>query len=387
MKHLALLGATGSIGVSALDVIRRFPDHFQVVGLAAGRNVDLLAAQVLEFSPALISIQDKADVPRLKEMLPASWHGEIVCGDWGAKAVAAMSEADMTVVAIVGSVGLSPTMAAIAAGKHIALANKETLVMAGSLVMAEIAARGLSLLPIDSEHSAIFQALQAGSRADATKIILTASGGPFFGRTAETLGAVTVDDALRHPRWRMGRKISIDSATLMNKALEIIEAHWLFAMPPRDIEVLVHPQSVVHSLVEFHDGSVIAQLGEADMRVPIAYALSYPERLPLDLPRLSLQEWSRLEFFPLDGETFPAISMAYAVLEAGGAASVTLNAANEVAVEAFLRGRIAFPAITQVVTEALQRHDAAADTFETILAADQSARVWAERYIKKLPSA
>jgi len=198
---------------------------------------------------------------------------------------------------------------------------------------------------------------------------------------------VTVEDALRHPRWRMGKKISIDSATLMNKALEIIEARWLFAMPPRDIEVLVHPQSVVHSLVEFHDGSVIAQLGEADMRVPIAYALSYPERLPLDLPRLSLAEWSRLEFFPPDDETFPAIAMAYAALEAGGIAPVTLNAANEVAVDAFLRGRIAFPAITRVVAEALQHHDAAADSYEAVLAADQSARAWAESYIKTLPSA
>lgn len=387
MKHIALLGSTGSIGGGVLDVIRRFPERFQIVGLAAGHNVDLLAAQVAEFSPELLSIQEETDVPHLKAILPSSWHGEIACGELGVNTVAAMPEADVTVVAMVGALGLSPTMAAIAAGKHIALANKETLVMAGSLVMAEIAARGLSLLPIDSEHSAIFQALQAGKRAEVAKIILTASGGPFFGRTAETFKTATVEDALRHPRWRMGKKISIDSATLMNKALEIIEAHWLFAMPSRDIEVLVHPQSVVHSLVEFHDGSVIAQLGEADMRVPIAYALSYPERLPLDLPRLSLKEWSRLEFFSLDDETFPAISMAYAALEAGGAAPITLNAANEVAVEAFLRGRIAFPAIIQVVTEALQHHDAAADTFETILAADQSARVWAERYIKKLPSA
>ena len=386
MKRIALLGATGSIGVNTLDVVRRFPDRFQVVGLAAGRNIDLLAAQAAKFSPELISIQDEADAPRLRTLLPASWRGEVVCGPVGANAIAAMPQADVAVVAMVGAAGLPPTMAALAAGKHIALANKETLVMAGSLVMAEAAARGLSLLPIDSEHSAIFQALQAGQRTEVAKIILTASGGPFFGRTAEALTAVTVEDALRHPRWRMGKKISIDSATLMNKALEIIEARWLFAMSPRDIEVLVHPQSVVHSLVEFHDGSVIAQLGEADMRVPIAYALSYPERLPLDVPRLSLAEWSRLEFFPVDGETFPAIAMAYAALEAGRAAPVTLNAANEVAVEAFLRGRIAFPAITRVVAEALQHHDAAADSYEAVLAADQSARAWAERYIKKLPS-
>jgi len=387
VRRIALLGSTGSIGVNTLDVIRRFPDRFQVVGLAAGRNVKLLAAQAALFLPALISVQDEADLPRLRAMLPAAWRGEIVCGPAGAKAVAAMAEADVTVVAMVGAEGLPPTMAAIAAGKHIALANKETLVMAGALVMAEIAARGLSLSPIDSEHSAIFQALRAGTRAEAAKIILTASGGPFFGRTAASLETVTVEDALRHPRWRMGKKISIDSATLMNKALEIIEAHWLFAMPSRDIEVLVHPQSVVHSLVEFHDGSVIAQLGEADMRVPIAYALSHPERLPLTAPRLSLKDWSRLEFFPLDNETFPAISMAYAALEAGGAAPVTLNAANEVAVEAFLQGRIAFPAISQVVAEALQQQTAAADSFEAVLAADRSARLWAESYIKKLPSA
>jgi 1-deoxy-D-xylulose-5-phosphate reductoisomerase len=381
------LGSTGSIGVNTLDVIRRFPDRFQVVGLAAGRNVELLAAQAALFLPELISIQDEADLPRLRAMLPVSWRGEIACGPSGAKAVAAMAAADVTVVAMVGAGGLPPTMAAIAAGKHIALANKETLVMAGSLVMAEVAARGLSLLPIDSEHSAILQALRAGSRTEAAKIILTASGGPFFGRTAPSLKKVTVEEALRHPRWRMGRKISVDSATLMNKALEVIEAHWLFAMPSRDIEVLVHPQSVVHSLVEFHDGSVIAQLGEADMRVPIAYALSHPERLPLTAPRLSLKEWSRLEFFPLDDETFPSISMAYAALESGGAAPVTLNAANEVAVEAFLQRRIPFLAIHQVVAEALQHQAAAADSFEAVLAADRSARLWAESYIKKLPSA
>jgi 1-deoxy-D-xylulose-5-phosphate reductoisomerase len=387
VKRIALLGSTGSIGCSLLDVTRRFPDRFQVVGLAAGRNIGLLAAQVAEFSPELISIQDEADLPRLRAMLPLSWRGEIACGELGAQAVAAMPEASVTVVAIVGAAGLPPTMAAIAAGKDIALANKETLVMVGSLVMAETAARGFSLLPIDSEHSAIFQALQAGKRTEAAKIILTASGGPFFGKKTAALKTVKVEDALRHPRWRMGRKISIDSATLMNKALEIIEAHWLFAMPPKDIEVLVHPQSVVHSLVEFHDGSVIAQLGEADMRVPIAYALSYPDRLPLDLPRLSLKEWSRLEFFSPDTETFPAISMAYAAIEAGGAAPATLNAANEVAVEAFLQGRIALPMISQVVAEALQHQDSAADSFEAILAADQSARLWAESYIKKLPSA
>jgi 1-deoxy-D-xylulose-5-phosphate reductoisomerase len=388
VKRITLLGSTGSIGVNALDVIQRFPDRFQVVGLAAGRNLELLAAQATAFAPGLLSVLHESDVSRLRAMLPPTWRGEIVWGEWGAKAVAAMPEADVAVVAMVGAAGLSPTLAAIAAGKHIALANKETLVMAGSLVMAEIAARGLSLLPIDSEHSAIFQALRAGERSEAAKIILTASGGPFYGRTAEALERVTVAEALNHPRWRMGKKISIDSATMMNKALEIIEARWLFAMPPRDIEVLVHPQSVVHSLVEFHDGSVIAQLGEADMRVPIAYALSYPERLPLSVPRLSLKAWSRLDFLPLDDKNFPAVSMAYAALESGGAASVILNAANEVAVEAFLQGRIAFSAIRRVVAEALQHLNAAADSVDAVFAADASARVWAEEYIqRRQPSA
>ncbi|KAB2892019.1 MAG: 1-deoxy-D-xylulose-5-phosphate reductoisomerase [Desulfobulbaceae bacterium] len=374
-RRISLLGSTGSIGVNVLDVVRRYPDRFEVVALAAGSNVELLAAQALEFQPSCVSVCDERHGRLLGLKLPAHWHNRILWGEAGNQEVAAYASADITVSAIVGAAGLRPTLAAIQAGKDVGLANKETLVMAGRIVMDAVAAQGVQLLPVDSEHSAIFQALEAGRRVDVKKIILTASGGPFRGRTADSLRKVTLAEALNHPKWKMGKKISIDSATLMNKGLEVIEASWLFGMPVDAIEVLVHPQSIVHSLVEFRDGSVIAQLGIPDMRIPIAYALTYPERLSLPMPSLNLAECGRLDFFEPDHQSFPAVNLAYAALRAGGVLPAVLNAANEVAVEAFLQGRIDFTAIVDIVSTTMDRvQNGSEESIDDILAADGEAR-------------
>ncbi len=379
MKALALLGSTGSIGTGVLDVVRQFSDQYAIVGLAAGRNVDLLSRQVLEFSPELVSVFDEEHADRLKALLPASYHGRIVWGTEGTAQVATLDAAVMTISAIVGAAGLLPTLAAIEAGKDIGLANKETLVMAGKLVMSAARRKGIQLLPVDSEHSAIFQALEAGRKEDVAKIILTASGGPFLHKKAEELQQVTPDQALAHPNWNMGRKISIDSATLMNKGLEVIEARWLFDVSVDSIEVVVHPQSIVHSLVEFQDGSVVAQLGIPDMRIPIAYALSYPKRLPLALKPLQLSQCGNLQFLDPDYARFPALALAFDALRQGGVMPAVLNAANEVAVEAFLEGRLSFPGIVATVTRVLEKvHGGSEDSLADILAADASARTEAE---------
>lgn len=375
MKRLALLGSTGSIGRSVLDVVRQFPDQYAVVGLAAGRNVELLRQQALEFSPELISVVDDGCAAALCRLLPASFHARIVVGTEGNVLVAALPSADMTISAIVGAAGLLPTLAAIEAGHDIGLANKETLVMAGRLVMAAVERKGVRLLPVDSEHSAIFQALEAGRRQDVAKIILTASGGPFLLRAQADLHSVTPQQALAHPNWSMGRKISIDSATLMNKGLEVIEARWLFDMEVDRIDVVVHPQSIVHSLVEFQDGSVVAQLGIPDMKIPIAYALSYPARLPLTLKPLQLARCANLEFIDPDHKRFPALTLAFNALRAGGVMPAVLNAANEVAVEAFLDGHLRFPAIVTIVEQTMQKiAQGSEDSLEDILAADAAAR-------------
>jgi 1-deoxy-D-xylulose-5-phosphate reductoisomerase len=376
MRRISLLGSTGSIGVNVLDIVRRFPDRFKIVGLAAGCNVEALVAQVVEFSPECVSVCDERHAKLLHDRLPSVWHNRIFWGDEGNRIVAAHETADMTVSAIVGAAGLRPTLAAIEAGKDVGLANKETLVMAGRIVMDAVAARGVRMLPVDSEHSAIFQALQAGRREDVRKIILTASGGPFRGKKPEELQRVTMEDALNHPKWKMGRKISIDSATLMNKGLEVIEAKWLFGTPVDSIEVLVHPQSIVHSLVEFRDGSVIAQLGIPDMRIPITYALSYPERLDLPLPSLNLAECARLDFHQPDRRSFPALDLAFGALRSGGVQPAVLNAANEVAVEAFLQGRIDFTSIVDIVSSTMDRMPGGSEeNLEDILAADAEARL------------
>ncbi len=384
MKVLSLLGSTGSIGKNVLDVVRTFPDRFCIAGLSAGKNIKDLAAQVVEFAPECVSVADEASVAPLAELLPAHYREKIFWGNQGNSRVATLDSVEMVISAVVGAVGLLPTLDAIAAGKDIGLANKETLVMAGRLVMQAVQASGVALLPIDSEHSAIFQALEAGRKSDVGMIILTASGGPFRTMAKDDLTHVTPAQALDHPNWDMGRKISIDSATLMNKGLEVIEARWLFDVAADRIRVVVHPQSIVHSLVEFIDGSVVAQLGIPDMRIPIAYALSYPERIELGLSRLSLSDCGNLSFEKPDYDRFPALRLAFGVMEEGGVKPAVLNAANEIAVAAFLDGEIGFTDITQVVAATLEHFERGDDLdLDVILAADARAREVTRREIER----
>jgi 1-deoxy-D-xylulose-5-phosphate reductoisomerase len=355
MKTIAILGSTGSIGVNSLEIISRFPEEFQVVALAGGKNYRKMEEQVRLFRPDVASVMDPEAARRLRQSL-SSVPTKILCGNEGLNAVATHPQSQMVVSALVGSVGLLPTLAAIRAGKSIALANKEALVMAGEVIMKEIRETRVNLLPIDSEHSAIFQVL-AGHRKDEIKrIILTASGGPFLDTPPEELKRVTPREALNHPQWRMGKKVTVDSASLMNKGLEVIEAHWLFGVPASRIEVHIHPQSIVHSMVEYIDGSVIAQMALPDMRGPIAYALSYPQRLDLRLPSLNLFEAGPLSFQPVDRERFPALALAYQALETGGTMPAVLNAANEVAVEAFLEGRLEFLKVPAVIQKTMKNH-------------------------------
>jgi len=378
VKKLAVLGSTGSVGEQTLAVAEGFPERFRVTALAAGRNVEKLAQQVRRFRPALVSAGDAA----LAEALRARLAGggplpRIVHGEAGLLEVAT-HDADLVVAALVGAVGLEPTLAAIRAGRDVALANKEVLVMAGAPVLREVKARGVRLLPVDSEHSAIFQALAGQRHEDVFRLILTASGGPFRTWSAARIEQATRADALKHPNWSMGPKITIDSATLMNKGLEVIEARWLFDLPPERIEVVVHPQSIVHSLVEFVDGSVLAQLGLPDMRVPIAVALAHPERLALGHPRIDLAKAERLDFEAPDRVRFPALELPYAALRGGETAPAVLNAANEVAVAAFLDGRIPFPRIVATNAAVLESHlaEAGGDALRD-LADVRAADAWA----------
>ncbi|BHH84261.1 1-deoxy-D-xylulose-5-phosphate reductoisomerase [Desulforhopalus sp. 52FAK] len=382
MKGISLLGSTGSIGVNVLEVVRQYPDRFRIVGLAAGTNVELLANQVLEFEPEIISVLDEKRASELTAILPDNYSARIYHGVSGNELVAAIDGADITMSAIVGAAGLLPTLAAIRAGKDIGLANKETLVMAGKIVMDEVEKNGVRLFPVDSEHSAIFQALEAGRKDDLHKIILTASGGPFRGRTHEELQKVSPAQALNHPNWSMGRKISIDSATLMNKGLEVIEARWLFDVGTDSIDVVVHPQSIVHSLVEYKDGSVIAQLGIPDMRIPIAYALSYPERMELGLKPLHLSQCGQLDFIEPDYSCFPALQLAFDAIGEGGTLPAVLNSANEVAVEAFLDGKIQFLQIAETVAKTMDIVQGGDEnSLEDILEADTQSRIVAGRII------
>ena len=384
LKSLSLLGSTGSIGKNVLNVVRSFPDRFQILGLSAGRNIKELAAQVQEFQPACISVADQEGAAQLTALLPAQYKDKIFWGDKGNEQVATIPAVDMVVSAVVGAVGLLPTLAAIAQGKDIGLANKETLVMAGRLVMEAAKRHKVALLPIDSEHSAIFQALEAGRRSDVGMIILTASGGPFRTLGQEELQQVTPEQALAHPNWDMGRKISIDSATMMNKGLEVIEACWLFDVPAEKIRVVVHPESIVHSLVEYIDGSVVAQLGIPDMRIPIAYALSYPERMPLNLSRLSLSDCGNLSFEKPDFARFPALGLAFQVMQQGGVKPAVLNAANEVAVAAFLDEQIGFTDIIATVAATLDCFAPGDDLdVEAIIVADRKAREIAQEKISQ----
>lgn len=357
MRALSILGSTGSIGLSTLDVVRQHRERFRVVGLAEGHDVKALAEQVREFGPEIVSVRNEESAAELKEILGAD-APEICHGIEGAGTVAEAEGADMVVSAIVGAAGLTPTVRAIKAGKDIALANKETLVVAGRLVSDLVKKHEVQLLPVDSEHSAIFQSL-AGHRAeDVERIILTASGGPFRNASYADMQKAGPEQALKHPQWSMGAKITIDSASMMNKGLEVIEAHWLFDIPAEKIGVVVHPQSIIHSMVEYVDGCVIAQLGSPDMRAPIAYALSWPERCESGIRKLDLATIGTLTFEEPDMERFPALRLAFDALKAGQTYPAVLNAANEVAVAAFLEKRIGFTAIAETVDKTMQAHEA-----------------------------
>ncbi|HEY8067357.1 MAG TPA: 1-deoxy-D-xylulose-5-phosphate reductoisomerase [Burkholderiales bacterium] len=378
-KGLTLLGATGSIGASTLDVVARHPDRYRVFALTAHRQTDALLALCTKHAPRYAVLSGLTEDVGLRQRFRDAGGTELLFGAQALEQVAADPECDAVMAAIVGAAGLAPTLAGARAGKQLLLANKEALVMAGPFFMRAIRERGAVLLPIDSEHNAVFQCLpQSAGRvsvAAVRRILLTASGGPFRSTPVERLSQVTPAEACAHPNWTMGRKISVDSATMMNKGLEVIEAHWLFDVPPERIEVLIHAQSIVHSLVEFVDGSVIAQLSNPDMRVPIAHALGFPERIESGATPLDLAAVGQLSFERPDAQRFPCLKLAYAALQAGGTAPAVLNAANEVAVAAFLEGRLRYTAIPQVIDHALGRISATrAETLDAVLEADRSAR-------------
>jgi len=355
MKGISVLGSTGSIGVQTLDIVRLHPDMFRVAALAAGGNLELLERQVREFHPAIISCGSEQSALDLKQRL-VDYSGRLWIGHSspGLEAVATAADAELVVAGLPGSTGLMPTFAAVEAAKDVALATKEVLVMAGRLFMASVNEQGMNLLPVDSEQSAIFQCLQGNQRAEIRRIILTASGGPFRDMPEAEMSRVTRDQALNHPRWKMGPKVTVDSATLMNKGLEVIEAAWLFDVPARRIEVVVHPQSIVHSMVEFNDGSVMAQLGATDMRIPISYALAFPQRITSGTEAVNFPRLGSLTFLEPDWGKFPLLRAAYQALEAGGPETIVLNAADEVAVELFLAEKIPINHIPRIVLDSLE---------------------------------
>ena len=384
MKNLAILGSTGSIGTSTLDIVAEHPDRYRVVALTAGNNIELLAEQIERFGPKVVAVMSEDQAKALRKRF-ATRQVDVLSGVTGLIDCASHSDAHMVVSAIVGAAGLVPTLAAIEAGKDIALANKETLVTAGPLVMRRAIERGVRLFPVDSEHSAIFQSLEGHRRRDVRRLILTASGGPFREKSLAQMAHVTPADALNHPNWSMGRKITIDSATMMNKGLEVIEARWLFDLPGERIAVHIHPQSIVHSMVEYIDGSLIAQLGVPDMRAPIAYALSYPERIALKVPPLDLCSVGRLTFEEPDVRKFPCLELAYQALESGGTVPAVLNAANEVAVEAFLAGQIGFVNIANVIRTTLDAHEQSQlEQVDDVLRADRWGRKQARQAIQSI---
>lgn len=357
MKRIAVLGSTGSIGTQALDIIRRCPDRFRAAALSCGKNIKLLEEQIREFSPEAVAVADEKDAAELRKKYRGT---EVLCGAEGLKELAAMEGCDMVLNALMGMRGLEPTMAAVKKGKDIAFANKETLVAGGEPVMEAVKANNVSILPVDSEHSAIFQCLRGESPGQVRRIILTASGGPFRGYTREQLKNVTLSEALAHPNWSMGRKITVDSATMMNKGLEVIEARWLFDMPFEKIDIVVHPESVLHSAVEYEDGSVMGQMGTPDMRIPIAYAFSYPDRMDLSGAVRSLDFFALkngMTFHELDRRVFRTVDMAYEAGRMGGSCPVVLNGANEVLVEAFLSGRIGFTDIQDNLERIMNDHE------------------------------
>jgi 1-deoxy-D-xylulose-5-phosphate reductoisomerase len=386
MKRIAILGSTGSIGRSTLRVVESYPERFQVVSLAAGKNVDAAFEQTARWKPRVVSVAEEADADVLKQRLHSAgiFGIEVVYGSAGTVAVATLAEANFVVSAIVGVAGLEATYEAVRAGKTLGLANKECLVAAGELITAEARRQGKPLLPIDSEHNAVHQCLRGGRMEEVERIWLTASGGPFRNTPKSQFSAITVEQALNHPTWKMGQRITIDSATLMNKGFEVIEACRLFHLPPNQVDVLVHPQSTIHSMVEFVDGSILAQFSVTDMRLPILYALTYPDRIPSDM-RFPVLDLRTLDFAPPDMEKFPCLRLAYEAAEAGGAKTVALNAADEVAVAAFLEGAIRFDQIPQVIENVVSATNIGKlESIKQVLAADQSARQSARVQVERM---
>lgn len=383
MKNISILGSTGSIGTQTLDVIGKFPEDFRVYGLAAGRNIALVSKQIEKYKPDIVSVIDKKHAEELEAITGGSGV-KIVYGDPGHEELVAADDVDIVVSATVGASGLKPTFSAIRAGKNIALANKESLVIGGELLMRYVKNTESVVIPVDSEHSAIFQALQAESGKFLKRIIITASGGPFRKLSAAELKNVTVEDALDHPTWKMGKKISVDSATLMNKGFELIEARWLFDISAEKISVWIHPQSIVHSMVEYIDGSILSQLSLPDMKIPIAYALSYPDRIKISDYDVSPRDFSNLTFEDVDTEKFTSLSIARQVLIEGGTMPAVFNASNEVAVDAFLNRKIGFTQIMSTIEKTLQKHNPIEiDSLETIFEADHWARSYANSIINK----
>ena len=381
MKKISILGSTGSIGRQTLDVISQHADKFKVTALAAGKNIDLLIEQISLFKPIVVSVEDQETASKLDSQMGSS-QTQILYGQEGAETVAEIDEADLVVSAMVGASGLRPTLAAARAGKDIALANKESLVIAGEVLTAEIQKKNSRLLPIDSEHSALFQALECGQRDHVKKLILTASGGPFLNTPKQELEDVSVELALNHPTWKMGKKITIDSATLMNKGFEVIEAKWLFGIEPKEISVWIHPQSIVHSMVEYIDGSVISQMGKPDMRIPIAFAISYPKRISMNCNTVSPESFGNLSFQNVDFEQFPSLSLAFDALKEGGTMPSVMNGANEVAVSAFLSEQIKFTGIISTVEKVMELHNTQpANTLDAVLESDLWARNTAQSLI------
>ncbi|MCG6894166.1 MAG: 1-deoxy-D-xylulose-5-phosphate reductoisomerase [Desulfobacteraceae bacterium] len=384
MKRLGVFGSTGSIGRTCLQIAERFPDRYRVVALTARKSLDLLERQIRQFAPEVAVLQTDALADQLRDRLGRGTSVRVLSGEEGYRTAAGWETMDIMVAAMVGAAGLAPALAAIGAGKDIALANKETLVMAGSVVMEQARKAGVRILPVDSEHSAIFQCLAGSRKEDVSRLLLTGSGGPFRSWSPEAMKTVRLEDALRHPNWEMGRKITIDSSTLMNKGLEVIEARWLFDMPSNRIDVVIHPQSIVHSMVAYRDGSVIAQLGIPDMTAAVAYALSYPERLPLGQQTPDFFATSRLDFEPPDLDRFPCLALALQACDAGGTVPAVLNASNETAVEAFLQRKIGYCDIAGVVEAALNAHEPVAEpALEEIVDADHRARDFAAADIER----
>ncbi len=374
MKSIVILGSTGSIGTNTLDIVSKFPEQFQIAGLTAGSNDRKIEEQLRTFKPEAVALTDPDAAERLRQRCK-DLKVEIVSGIEGQATVAALPGASLVISAIVGGAGLVPTLAAIRAGKHVALANKEPMVMAGKLMQEEARRRQVNILPVDSEHNAIFQSMVGHRREDVRRLILTASGGPLWDMPLDKMRYVKPEQALRHPNWKMGPKITIDSATLMNKGLEVVEARWLFDVPPEQIEVLVHRESIIHSLVEYSDGSVIAQLGLPDMRTPISYAMNYPARMPLEPPPLDLARIGKLTFHRPDHDRFPCLGLGYESLRVGGTMPATLNAANEIAVAAYLSERIGFLDIANVIRTTMDAHRPVdVDSLDTALEADRWAR-------------